>query len=711
MQRKTTFRLALLASLFITASLTKVSASSPDLTNTASQAELDTHAAQTEAELIERIVVTATRTEQPWLSSPASIDTLLVTEQQPGMRTDMAEILAGIPGVQIDTRYNFAQDTRIILRGFGARAAFGVRGILMRLDGVPLSMPDGQAQTSSIFIDEPSQVEVLRGPIAAVYGNAAGGIINLQSQPAASSYMALSHAIGANDRQRSRLDAAMVKDTFSVSGHYARFRTDGDRDHASAERDQYALRGTYQLANNIELIARVDDNNAPLLQDPGSLTSEQWQQNSEQTFAGASKFNTRKSIRHRQQSLTVNQQLSHSDWQMAAWSGVRAIEQFLPFRGNDVTSSGGVIDLKRDFHGVHGQFNWRPQAFASRWQLSLGTDIERQKDTRQGFVNNFGAAGELRRDETGRVEKNDIYTLSTLALTDKLTWLAGLRLSHLSFNVSDRYIIQGVVPDDSGQTSYQETSWTSGLNYQLTSQWALFTAVGNGFETPTLTELAYRNQGTGLNPNLGPALISQYEAGVKWLSVNGNGQAQLSLFRIDSNNEIVVDQSIDGRTTYRNAAQTEREGAELSWRYQLHPALQLRGAATLMKARYRDEELNYSLNGLRIPGIADSNVFIQANYRPWHNDKIQASIVVQYRSRVATSDSNDEFAPAYMLWHASLDAKQKSADWHFSQWLRLDNILDKNYVGSVVVNQSNGRSFEPAPGRQLSAGIGVERRF
>ncbi|OEY70932.1 hypothetical protein BI198_03755 [Rheinheimera salexigens] len=677
---------------------------------TACPAVADT-ASQADADFIERIVVTATRTEQPWLNSPASVDTVSVTEQLPGMRSDMAEILAGIPGVQIDTRYNFAQDTRIILRGFGARAAFGVRGILMRLDGVPLSMPDGQAQTSSIFIDEPSQVEVLRGPIAAVYGNAAGGIINLQGQPAASSYMAISHAIGANDRQRSSLEAALVQDAFSVSGHYARFRTDGDREHASAERDQYALRATYQLVNNIELIARADDNNAPLLQDPGSLTPRQWRENSAQTFTGAARFNTRKSIRHRQQSVTVNQQLSHFDWQVAVWNGMREIEQYLPFRGDAVTSSGAVIDLERDFYGMHGQVNWRPEAFSARWQLSLGTDIERQKDTRQGFVNNFGEAGELRRDETGRVAKNDIYALSTLALTDKLTWLAGLRVSNLSFDVSDRYIIAGLSPDDSGQTRYQESSWTSGLNYQLTSEWALFTAVGDGFETPTLTELAYRNDGTGLNPDLGPALITQYEAGIKWLSTNAKGQAQLSLFRVDSDNEIVVDQSIDGRTTYRNAAQTEREGAELSWRYQLHPALQLRSAATLMTARYKDQQQNGTLNGLSIPGIADSNVFIQANYRPWHNDKLRAAIVAQYRSRVATSDSNDEFAPSYMLWHASLDAKQKNGNWQFSQWLRLDNILDKDYVGSVVVNQSNGRSFEPAPGRQLSAGMRVERRF
>jgi iron complex outermembrane recepter protein len=655
--------------------------------------------------VIERIVVTATRTEQPWLNSPATVDRINVTEQLPGMRSDMAEILAGIPGLQVDSRYNFAQDTRIILRGFGARAAFGVRGILMRLDGVPLSMPDGQAQTSSILIDEPSHVEVLRGPIAAVYGNSAGGIINLQSQAANRSYVALSHSLGANERQRTSVDGAIVQDAVSVSGHYARFRTDGDRDHASAKRDQYALRASYQLANSIEFIARLDDNQAPLLQDPGSLTPAQWRENSSQTFAGAARFNTRKNIRHRQQSLTIRQQLNQLDWQVAAWNGLRQIEQYLPFRGDAVTSSGAVIDLARDFYGFHSQVNWRPEAFSSRWQLSLGTDIERQQDTRQGFVNNFGAAGELRRDETGRVAKNDIYGLSHLAMTKNLTWLAGIRWSHVEFAVTDRYIIAGVSPDDSGQTSNRENAWTTGFNYQLTNQWALFTALGDGFETPTLTELAYRNQDTGLNPDLGPALNRQYEAGVKWLSTEN--QAQLSVFRVDSKDEIVVDQSIDGRTTYRNAGKTQRQGAELSWRYQLAAPLQLRAAATIMTARYQDA----ALAGQRIPGVANSNVFMQANYRPWQDDSLRASLVAEYRSRVAISDSNQEFAPSHILWHASFDAKQSYAGWQFSQWLRLDNILDKDYVGSVVVNQASGRAFEPAPGRQLSAGVKIERLF
>lgn len=667
------------------------------------------NAAQTidaEADSIERIVVSATRTEQPWLNSPATIDRVDTDEQLPGLRVDMAEILEGIPGVQVDTRYNFAQDTRVILRGFGARAAFGVRGVVMRLDGVPLSMPDGQAQTSSIFVDEPAYVEVLRGPVAAVYGNAAGGIINLQSETPTQSALSAGHAIGANGRERSTLDGHYLSERASVSGHYARFRTDGDRPQAAAERDQYALRTRYTFNNGIELIARLDENDAPLLQDPGSLTPNQWEEDSEQTFPGAGVFDTRKSIHHRQQSLTLRQQASEFDWQIAAWNGQREVIQYLPFPGSEITSSGAVIDLTRDFHGVHGQINWRPDAFAGRWQLSLGTDVERQKDTRQGFVNEQGVKGDLRRDETGRVDKDDLYALSTFMLSDNLSWLAGLRVSELGFTVDDSYIVPGVIPDDSGRNSYRETSWTQGLNYQLNENWAVFAAVGEGFETPTLTELAYQNEGTGLNPDLGPATITQYEAGLKWLGPQG--QAQISAFRVDSDNEIVVDQSTDGRTTYRNAGQTERQGIELSTAYSLLPVLNVRAAATLMNARYRDAD---GLDGQRIPGIAHTNAYMQLNYLPWEDARLRASLTSQYRSRVAANDSNEVYAPSFVLWTAGLNSQQNLAEWTFEQWLRVDNLLDEKYVGSVVVNQGSGRAFEPAPGRQLSAGLKVTRRF
>lgn len=673
----------------------------PAFANTETNVEIET-------EIDEVIVVTATRTQRSWNETPAAVDRVEIDEQFPGQRTDAAELLQGIPGIQTDTRYNFAQDTRIILRGFGARAAFGVRGVVLALDGIPLSMPDGQAQTSSILLDEPQRVEVLRGPVAGVYGNAAGGIIAFTSEAPAYSKLSAGISAGAGNRQRYTANLDWRGDQAAGRLFYADFSTDGDRDHAAAERQQWAGRWFYELENGVELIARVDDNDAPLLQDPLALSAEQWRDNPRQTLDRAETFNSRKAIRHQQQSVTVRQLTTEQQWQVSAWNGKRDVVQFLPFPGGDITSSGAVIDLSRYFYGVHAQYSLFPVA-SEDWKLTFGTDIERQRDERKGFVNDFGQRGDLRRDETGRVESTDFWLISDWAFAERWNWVTGLRYSDIQFSVDDYFIVPPNGgpgnPDDSGATAHQEVSWSAALNYQLSANLSAFASAGEGFETPTLTEMAYRNEGTGLNTELQPAQIRQYEAGLKWQSATLRAQAVA--FDIQSDDEIVVDRSIDGRTTYRNAAQTKRRGLEFSANWQFANDWWIRSSATLMNAEYRE----FELDGNRIPGIARQNLYAQLNWEPLDADRLRLSAYGQYRSNVATTDENTEYAPSYSVFGLAATTNQHIREWSFHQWVRVDNLTDKKYVGSVVVNQGSGRSFEPAPGRQFSAGFEIKRRF
>lgn len=194
-------------------------------------------------DITERIVVTATQTERAWFSTPASVSNVSTDEQLPGLRIDAAELLGGIAGLQSDSRANYAQDTRIVMRGFGARSAFGVRGVLLSLDGIPLSMPDGQAQTSSILLDEPDNVEVLRGPLAALYGNGAGGVIAWRSRMPSQTAVTLDAMVAEHDTNRVLLQGNWVdpSQTHALELTAARLRTDGPRAHNSAERDQLAL--------------------------------------------------------------------------------------------------------------------------------------------------------------------------------------------------------------------------------------------------------------------------------------------------------------------------------------------------------------------------------------------------------------------------------------------------------------------------------------
>ncbi|TRW48668.1 TonB-dependent receptor [Aliidiomarina halalkaliphila] len=683
-----TIRLAVLASLF----LSSVQAQTVDTTETEDTAAINDY-----------VVVTATRTERPWIATPASVERVDVSQQLPGQRTDAAELLQGLAGVQTDTRYNFAQDTRVVLRGFGTRAAFGVRGVRMRLDGIPLSMPDGQAQTSSILLDEPARVEVLRGPFAAIYGNSAGGVIDLQSERPLRSELTADLSAGSANRERQRLRGVYAQEQHSFSLDYARFRTDGDRPRSQVERDQWAARWYMDVTDSMELILRWDDNDAPLLQDPLALTPEQWREDPSQTASQATTFDTRKTIRHRQQSITLRDQLDATEWRVAAWTGQRDIEQYLAFPGAAITASGGVVDLERSFAGVNATYSWLP-LHEHDWRVTLGVDFERQTDERKGYVNQMGTRGDLRRDETGRVRSQDVALISDYAINPRMTWLFGLRYSDLDFQVDDRFIVPGN-PDDSGETSYQEWSWSSGVNYQINPNLSGFIATGRGFETPTLTEMAYQNEGTGLNTDLRAAKLEQHELGLKWFRGNWRGQA--SAFTIDTRDDLVVDQSIDGRTTYRNAARTERQGIELSTYWAANDYWLIRTAYTWLDARYRGDEND----GNRLPGLARSNLYSQLEWRPWGDQRIRISLENQYRSRVPTTDSNNEYAPAASVWNAAIQSSYGIANWSLKPWLRINNLGDKTYVGSVVVNQGNGRSFEPAPGRIWLAGFTLSRAF
>lgn len=684
-------RLAIFAGFFFSASVM------PAVTAQESEEE-------TNSEVEERIVVTATRSARPWLSTPASVERVDISQQAPGMRTDAAELLEGIAGLQVDTRFNFAQDTRITLRGFGARAAFGVRGVRLRLDGIPLSMPDGQAQTSSILLDEPRSVEVLRGPLAAIHGNSAGGVIDLQSERPWQSYVSANLSAGSANRERQHLRGVYVDEQQSISADYARFRTDGDRPQASVKRDQWALRWYRDITDKIEMIVRIDDNDAPFLQDPSALSPEQWREDPTQTASQAITFDTRKTIRHQQQSITLRQ-LAHDqrlNWQASLWNGKREIEQYLGFPGSAITASGAVIDLQRSFTGINASASVNP-LIATPWQLTFAIDHEYQKDERLGFVNDFGNRGDLRRDETGRVESTDFSIISDWQFAERWVWVAGVRTSQLDFTVDDRFIVAGN-PDDSGAVDYRENAWSSGLNYQLSSELSVFVATGEGFETPTLTEMAYQNEGSGLNTDLRSARIRQHEVGIKLQQQNL--RLQSSLFVIDSRNDLVVDQNNDGRTTYRNAAETEREGFEISGHWSFHPNASWQASYTWLNARY-GQIPGDSASGKRLPGLARSNVFQQWEWRPHGDQRLQLMLTQRFRSRIATSDANDSFAPSYALWDFAVRGEVNYGAWLLQPWFRIENIADKAHVGSVVVNQGNGRSFEPAPGRIWMAGINL----
>lgn len=651
------------------------------------------------ADVDETVVVTATQSETPWLTTAASIDRVSVENTLPSMKIDAGDALAGVAGIQADSRYNYAQDTRLVVRGFGSRAAFGVRGLQLNVDGIPLSMPDGQAQTSSIFLDSIDSLEVLRGPLATLYGNSGGGVVEWFSRKPTETALEWGGQFSENDTQRYNVNAQWATNTNQLQILASDFQTDGPRRHNSAERQQQAIRWYHQWDDQNRFVIRYDNNDAPLLQDPSALTPEDWREDPTQTVQRAVDFNTRKDIHHRQGSFSWFHERDNGEGLLSLWQGDRDIEQFLPFAGDGNTSSGAVIDVSRQFEGAHAR--WRQRGV--NWSATVGAQLERQQDHRFGYVNDNGEKGDLRRNEFNWIENASAYLRFQWQLSEELSATGGVRYSDINYEVED-YFTELDNSDDSGSSDFSETTAAVSVTWQFLPTSATYLSIGQGFETPTLTELAYRNQGSGLNRELGPSTNDQWEWGIKH-QLPQDWRLHFAFFGIKSEDEIVVDQSNDGRTTYRNASETSREGAELSINGALTQQLDL-----LLSYSYIDATFdNGPLQGNQLPGVAKSQGYLRLNWQPTEQWLVQ--LAGQYRNETPVNDANDTFAPSYTTWDIAVSRDWQWAKSELDVWARVDNITDKDYVGAVVVNQQYRRYFEPAVGRQASVGISWRRRF
>lgn len=646
--------------------------------------------ATTEPEII---VITANQQQQSWLSAAASIEVrpLPVT----GLLIDSGQLLSGIPGLQVDSRANFAQDTRLSIRGFGSRSAFGVRGIYLLQDGIPLSAPDGQGQLSSVLLDNIREIEVLRGPLAVLYGNGAGGVIALRSEYAAEPGVNTAVAFSQHHQQyQFAMQQASERHQLRFAAKH--FETDGFRPQSAARKQQLQTLWQYQLSDQLQAKVRLDWSYDPLLQDPLSLTPLQWRTDPQQTVSQASLFDTTKTTRQRQISSQLENQ-GPNPWQLAFWQGQREVTQRLAFTGAAITSAGGDIALDRQYYGLNGQKQF---TVLPNFTTTLGGAWVRSNDERQGYVNDFGQRGELRRDETNIAENNDIFLRFNYQPLSALSVDGGIRYTELSYTIRDRFI-EGANPDDSGNKTYYQFAAAIGLNYQLAEQWSWFISSGHGFEAPTLAELAYRSSGTGLNLALEASTNRQWESGLKY--TKNRQRASLSVFSIRSVNEIIVDSSSNGRTSFRNAGNTQRYGLELYWQHQLTPQLEQQLSISYLNARFVDTELQ----GKALPGVARQHADWQLSWQPTQQLPWYLTLNSHYRSKINIDDQNSAQAPTVVRFDLSSYITQQLAGVQMRYWLQLQNLADRANVGAVVVNQSNGRAFEPAPERQISAGINL----
>jgi len=671
--------------------------------------------AQAPSTTLETTVVTATRTERAALDVPASVDVIERDQVRDAQwRVNLSESLARVPGVVALNRQNYAQDLQISIRGFGARSTFGVRGVRLYLDGIPASQPDGQGQVSHFPLDAVDRIEVLRGPFSALYGNSSGGVIAMTTRVGPSEPTAeVTAAAGGHGTWRTGLSLAGGSDAAALALDGSRFSTEGYREHSQATRDVVHLRAAARTPLG-QLRVSANGLDMPDSMDPLGLTRAQVEDNPRQAAPQAVQFNTRKSARQSQLGGELVSDLG-AGWRsiVVAWLGSREVTQYqaIPVAVQASSSHpGGVIDFDRQFDGIDA----RVQKFFDRATLTAGVSVERLDEDRRGHENFIGSAlgvmGRLRRDERNTVTSRDAYLQFEADVAPRWQVTAGARASRVEFGSDDRYLANG---NDSGSVAMSSINPVVGVVYRPAPSTSWYASYGRGFETPTLNELAYRPDGSaGLNTSLKPARSNNVEMGVKLLP-SASLSATVALYGVRTEDDIVVLANVGGRSSFGNVAATERYGAEASLHWRPSTNLSLQAALATIRATYSEPFAVCQAApctrpsvpvpaGNRLPGVPSETLFIRADYR---TRGLDVGAEWRAQSNLPVDDRNTDFAAGWGVVALSVQQALAVGDWKLRTFFRIDNVFDKRHVGSIIVNEGNGRFFEPAPGRSWTVGL------
>jgi iron complex outermembrane receptor protein len=581
-------------------------------------------------------------------------------------------------------------------------------------------MPDGQGQVSNLSLGALERIEVLRGPFSALYGNASGGVLQaFTARGADSPGLRAGLALGGDGTWRASANARGLAGTLDYNVDALRFRTDGYRAHGRAERDVFQAMLRWPLGRG-EVSLLANGLSSPLAQDPLGLTDAQWRADPRQAAAAALQFDTRKSLRHRMLGLDLDWPVGDAQhWRLLAYGGNRDVLQFLAVPASaqaNPLSGGGVVDLGSRFSGAEARWQGERDWAGGPLTATLGLAADQQVQHRLGFENFVGARtgviGALRRDQRDTVSDLDAYAQLDWRPVPRLGLLVGARATRVRFRSDDAFVTAGN-PDDGGRRDFAATMPVAGLDWSASAHTSLYAAYGQGFETPTFDELAYRaDGGAGLDFALAPSSTRSLELGLRSRATT-RLQWQATAFRAGTADELVVATNAGGRSAFQNAGRARRQGAQRSLDARAGAHWRLQGAATWLDARFEDAFRTCAGSpcprptisvaaGTPLPGLARMQAFASATWTGARDWTVTTS--AQAVSSIPVANTSTLRAPGQAQFDVEVGKAWRPAGARggtLATTLRVGNLFDRQAVGSVIVNEASGRFFEPAPGRTL----------
>ena len=644
------------------------------------------------------------------LALPFAVTTVQPDSMRPGqLHTQLDQTLLLVPGVLVQSRDNPSQDPRVSIRGFGARSAFGVRGIRILRDGMPLTMPDGQTAVDYLDLESVGRIEVIRGSASALYGNASGGVVDLHTEAPPNDPFALRLRGWAGDYQQQRWTAA-----FGGSDGPIGYVGDINYNDRLGYRDfsrQIATSGYGKMAwtsGGTDYAVQVLGYNMPLGDNPGALTRAQADSAPWMADPFSVLKHARKSVSQVQLGVSGQRPLGQGQLSANIWGGTRDLFNPLTF---------AIVDVYWHSYGGGVRLDQRARFFGLSHEITGGIDLARESDHRRNFANCNGAEtsatcptagverGAESLDENETVSNVGPYVRDQVQLGTRSLLSLGVRADLVKFEVDDN-LITPTMPDASGTRTLDAVSPMGGFVFRVTPLHSLYANVSSAFETPTTTEFGNKPDGSaGLNPDLKPQYSTTYEIGAKGIAL-GRMEYDLAAFDTEVRDELIPFEvpGGSGRTFYRNAGRTRREGVELG----LHALLgdfELGGSYTVAHYRFRNfvvDSVSYA--GHSIPGVPATQLQLAAT---WQKRGWFATVEGIAASRLFVNDANSAAAAGYSIMNVRVGATSVFGNPWIAPVFGVDNLFDAKYIGSVSVNASNGKYFEPSPARTIYAGMTV----
>lgn len=648
---------------------------------------------------LEDIIVSATRAEKPLYKIPAAIG--VVDKNDIGFgkqRIGLDESLVRIPGMFMQNRYNFAQSLKISIRGFGARANFGTRGIKLYQDGIPLTTVDGQGGIEDIDLNSINRIEVMRGPASSLYGSSSGGVIHFFTgdEDDVEPYVESNVSLGEYQSKIGNIKTGGQIDKLSYFLNLSHLDVTGYRSHSRARNTKFNSKFKYKIDDTSDFTTIFTAYDAPQADDPGGIDQASVNADRRQARPRNVAFNSGEDIDQQKLGFTYRKQVTpDQELILRNYYVHRNFQGLLPLFTPD-----GFVEFDRFQYGGGAQYNIASQLFGKSNRTTLGFDIDTQEDDRQRYANNNGVQGALALNQLEQGDSLGIYIRNELAITDNFELSLGLRYDKVDLEVDDVFLGDG---DQSAELNFEELSPMAGVSWAINPGTNIYANISSVFETPTFTELD--DVATSGFANVSAQKAWNYEIGVKGY-VNPRFNYDLAVFHIEVEDEIINVVNIGGRTFFNNA-DTTRNGVEASVSF-----IPVTGVNMLMSYTYSDFTFdNFPASvcttcaGNELPGLPEHNFYTELAYT--HPSGFFSSIDFQYVSNMYVDNANTAQNRPYGVSNLRAGYIKTMGDLEITPYMGINNLFDEEYIGNVRINAFGGRFFEPAPEFNVYAGIGV----